>query len=216
MLGMAQGPSTAKALYEFHLRDGGGVIRKVCAEKPESDQPMVCTTIGDEIGKCYFHCPVRVWDAAAIVTKDVVEESTDGYSELFSSLTTLDAPPSFTAIVPRNHFTVEKVLAKREYARKLNENGTLVVTEVQEMFLQSMNAPQANLEAVCLSREEMIEQNWLWWQVRVDDLQNATEICETVGDLITVMDGVGYNNKGPWKRNEDEAEQSSAVEVPFW
>lgn len=145
-------------------------------------------------------------------------EAVKDFTSFISSLTTLDMPPGFTAIVPINHFSVERIFAKRRFYRSLHNKGgaQLVCTEVQELFLRSLNEPNANLEATCSSREEMIAQHRLWWEAHVDGLSDPAEICEVAEKMVSQMDGIGYSNRGSWEHEPEQPEDSAPAETPFW
>jgi len=159
---LAEGPLTTKALYEFHIRDANGSIRMIRAGMLDPDSHAPATEIHSIVHKKYcIHYPIRVWDAMLI--KHTSAKPGVAFTQFFVTLTTLRDPPAFTAIVPKDDFTVEKVFTRKEYASKLGNDstGSLVVTEVQELFLRTLNASRTNLEATCLPREEMIAQQRL-------------------------------------------------------
>lgn len=213
IMGLVEGPLVGMSVYEFHLRTPDGVSRSVAIT---SDATEILGR-GNELGRAYMHFPTRVWDAIVMLKDDQRTEPVDGFADFLSSLHSNDMPPSFTAKIPSNRFAVEKVHATREYIRMpVGKDGRLVVTEVQELLLQSLNAPHANLEATCLSREEMIAQQRLWFEARLENIQDVAMLQTTVGDLVSQMDGVGFRNKGPWELREQEPARVAKETAPFW
>ncbi|KAK5126968.1 hypothetical protein LTR85_008326 [Meristemomyces frigidus] len=203
-----------KVLYEIHTRDASGQSLEIAAEIiNDGTAQAVRRNVATEVARCYLHHPTRVWDAIVTAKCDDEPQESGHLDSFLLSLRTIDSSPSFTAIVPPNStFTVEKVLAKREYSRTMSDGGSLIVTEVQELSLSSLNAPEANLQASSLPRHDMIAESRLWWEARVevDDMAALPKAIE----LVTQMDGVGFDNRGPWVRREEE--QESVAEVPFW
>lgn len=230
MLNLADGPTAIKVFYEFHVRFAGGTVRIINVELPftcagESGRTLVqdlssvqlLTNIdtqytraemeGEVLAKAYMHYPLRVWDAEVVVKAPA--ESADALTACLASLSTLGTPPSFTALVPTSEFAVQRVLAKKEYHRTLipGKPSQLVLTEVQDLVLSPHYAPQANLRASAGSREEMVTHQRLWWEARVETSSDGAEICEAVEKLVTQMDGVGYNNVGPFEHTEKRPEE---------
>ncbi|EMC93124.1 hypothetical protein BAUCODRAFT_150496 [Baudoinia panamericana UAMH 10762] len=207
VLGMvsAASPLEAHASYEFHVRgvDGHMHIKRCGAEK------CLLPACDDQVyGTAFVHYPFRVWDARYEVRALENDNNVDpAFQQFVKSITTTEEAPSFYAGVPQHRFSVEKALAKRDYIRVTHERAKVIVTEVQDLILQSMDHPVANLQATCPSRQEMMDEHRLWWEVKVEyaDCRDAGFLQRLVDSLVTQMDGVGYANKGPWERRQDPA-----------
>ncbi|KAK4545745.1 hypothetical protein LTR36_002699 [Oleoguttula mirabilis] len=216
---LTDGTLHCKTLYENHVRDAGGRVLQIPAEI------IMCATTGiaevvrsqvvSEVARCYLHYPVIMWDAMVVQKSGEPLEMPEGIDSFLASLRTIGHSPSFTAIVPPSSpFAVEKVLAKREYSRSMAGGGCLVVTEVQELELSSLNAPQANMQASALPRDEMVAGHKLWWEARIE-LQDVTALSNAI-DMVARMDGIGFENRGPWVRREADGRENVVPENPFW
>ncbi|KAK5131872.1 hypothetical protein LTR08_000539 [Meristemomyces frigidus] len=220
MCDLASGSLSGKVSYSFHLRDANGVLLVMPAEITYVDDTaqLIRSGFSSEVGSCYTHHPTRVWDAVVVLKRADVATSLKP-DTLDSFLLSICAPasdtaPSFTAVVPPNTtFTVESVFAKREYSRALGA-GRLVVTEVQDLYLSSLNAPRANLQAICAPRDSMIAEGRLWWEAKVD-VKDVKELQSAV-DLVEKLDSVGYGNVGPWARRDVGELENAVPDVPFW
>ena len=170
-----------------------------------------------EVGRCYTHHPIRVWDAMIVLSlgEEVTSIKPETIDSFLLSINTNDTAPSFTAVVPPSSaFTVESVYAKREYSRGTGA-GRLVVTEVQHLCLHSLNTAHANLQAMCLPRNVMIAENRLWWEARVD-VQDVSRLQDAIR-LVECLDNVGYGNTGPWFFDRSVVGEENVVPVvPFW
>ncbi|KAI7240657.1 hypothetical protein KC330_g1094 [Hortaea werneckii] len=215
LLNLVDSPLSTKVLYEFLARDSSGQVHRVEVEVSQDDS-MKAQSLSEVTAEIYLHFPIRVWDA--LVSLQDVPTDEDFFEAFLASLSTLNEPPSFTAIVPSNQFSIERVFAKREFARSLGENSTarLVITQVQDLFVSSLNAPNANLQAMCLSPEEMIAHQRVWWEAHFEGLSNGAEICDAVNGVITLMDGVGFNSRGPWTAVPQELDEEVPREPSFW
>ncbi|KAI7255225.1 hypothetical protein KC343_g3935 [Hortaea werneckii] len=215
LLDSLDSPLSAEVLYEFHARDSSGKVHRIEVEVSQ-DGSLEAQSLREVTTEIYMHFPIRVWDA--MVSLQEVPTNTDFLDAFLASLSTLNEPPSFTALVPSNQFSIEKVFAKRKFTRPLSEdsNGRLVLTEVQDLFVSSLNAPNANLQATCLSPEEMTARQRLWWEAHFEGLSDGAEICDAVNGVITLMDGVGFNSRGPWTAAPQEQDEEVDKEPSFW
>ncbi|KAI7163644.1 hypothetical protein KC349_g1170 [Hortaea werneckii] len=215
LLALSDSHLFTKVLYEFHARDSSGHVHRLEVEVSQ-DGSMKAQSLNEVTAEIYMHFPIRVWDA--MVSLQDVPTDADFFEAFLASLSTLNEPPSFTAIVPSNQFSIERVFAKREFARSLGENSTarLVITQVQDLFVSSLNSPNANLQATCLSPEEMIAHQRVWWEAHFEGLSNGAEICDAVNGVLTLMDGVGFNSRGPWTAAPQEVDEEVHREPSFW
>ncbi|KAI6899406.1 hypothetical protein KC318_g7999 [Hortaea werneckii] len=215
LLNLVDSPLSIKVLYEFHARDSSGQVHRVEVEVLQ-DGSMKAQSLSEVTAEIYVHFPIRVWDAMVSLR----EAPTDAhfFEAFLASLSTFNEPPSFTAIVPSNQFSIERVFAKRVFARSLGENSTarLVITQVQDLFVSSLNSPNANLQVTCLCPEEMIAHQRVWWEAHFESLSNGAEICDAVNGVITLMDGVGFNSRGPWTAAPQEVDEEVPREPSFW
>ncbi|GAB1741363.1 hypothetical protein NU219Hw_g6599t1 [Hortaea werneckii] len=214
LLHAADSPLSTKVLYEFHARDSSGKVHRVEVEVSQGGS-MKAQCLSEVTTEIYMHFPVRVWDA--VVSLQEAPTDTDFFGAFLASLSTLNEPPSFTANVPSNQFSIERVFAKREITRSLSESSKakLVITQVQDLFVSSLNGPNANLQATCLSSQEMIAHQRVWWEAHFEGLSNGAEIFDAVQGVITLMDGVGFNSRGPWTAAPQELDEEVPQE-PFW
>ncbi|KAI6899365.1 hypothetical protein KC318_g9197 [Hortaea werneckii] len=215
LLNLVDSPLSTKVLYEFHARESSGQVHRVEVEVSQ-DGSMKAQSLSEVTAETYMHFPIRAWDA--MVSLQDVPMDADFFKAFLASLSTLNEPPSFTALVPSNQFSIERVFAKREFARSLSEGskGSLVITEVQDLFVSSLNAPNANLQAMCLSPEEMIAHQRVWWEAHFEGLSNGAEICDAVQGVVTLMDCVGFNSRGPWTAAPQEPDEEVPREPSFW
>ncbi|KAI7474867.1 hypothetical protein KC357_g5103 [Hortaea werneckii] len=215
LLNLLDSPSSTRVLYEFHARDSSGKVHSIEVEFSK-DGSMKAQSFSEVKAEIYMHFPIRVWDAMASLQE--MPTDTDFFDAFLASLSTLNEPPSFTALVPSNQFSIEKVFAKREFARPLSKNssGRLIITEVQDLFVTSLNAPSANLQAMCLSSQEMTARQRLWWEAHFEGLSDGAEIFDAVNGIITHMDGVGFNSRGPWTATPQEQDEEVSKEPNFW
>ena len=215
LLNLVNSPLSTKVLYEFHVRDSSGQVHRVEVEVSQ-DGSMKAQSLSEVTAEIYMHFPVRVWDAMISVRE--VPTDAHFFEAFLASLSTFNEPPSFTAKVPSNQFSIERVFAKREFARSLSESskGSLVITEVQDLFVSSLNASNANLQATCLDPREMIARQRVWWEAHFEGLSNGAEICDAVKRVITLMDGVGFNSRGPWTATPQELDEEVPREPSFW
>ncbi|KAI7196742.1 hypothetical protein KC363_g658 [Hortaea werneckii] len=215
LLNLLDSPSSTRVLYEFHARDSSGKVHSIGVELSK-DGPMKAKSSGEVKAEIYMHFPIRVWDATASLQQ--MPTDTDFFDAFLASLSTLNEPPSLTALVPSNQFSIEKVFAKREFARPLSENSNvrLIVTEVQDLFVSSLNAPNANLQATCLSPKEMTARQRFWWEAHFEGLSDGAEIFDAVNGIITHMDGMGFNSRGPWTAAPQEQDEEVFKEPSFW
>jgi len=230
VLDLMSGPLDGMTFYTFFLRDQDGRLHEVDVPIAALDCPQVKRSV--ELAELYVHYPIRVWDARvsvsttsddarALIDGSLADDSLDmeAVEQFLATLRTVDAAPAFKINVPSNSFTVERVLAKREYTRTTTL-GRLVVTEVQELILESIDVPNANLQALCHPREAMIDAHSLWWEARVhiDDtsLVDAATVQNVLDCLVTQMDGVGYGSRGPCIRPDPDRQGRVEPEIPFW
>ncbi|KAI7211349.1 hypothetical protein KC333_g7734 [Hortaea werneckii] len=215
LLNLVDSPLSTKVLYEFHARDSSGQVHRVEVEVSQ-DGSMKAQSLSEVTAEIYMHFPIRVWDA--MVSLQDVPTDADFFEAFLASLSTFNEPPSFTASVPSNQFSIERVFAKRVFARSLGQNSTarLVITQVQDLFVSSLNSPNANLQVTCLCPEEMIAHQRVWWEVHFEGLSNGAEICDAVQGVITLMDGVGFNSRGPWTAAPQELDEEVPREPSFW
>ena len=235
ILGLLQGAASTVAAYTFEVRDQNGRLHEVRIPSGAPDQVQSRCT--DGLAELFTHYPLRVWDAKAVVTSTAWTAdqalASEKLQQFASSLCSVDdeAPPTVAFHSP-DGFAVETVFAKREYTRSIDV-GRLVVTEVQELFLSAIPDPKGPLgnfavtKAVGTLRDEMVEHQRYWWEacVHVDDPDaSAADVNAVVDGLVTRMDGVGCNNRGPLRRR-DELEQRVArgaktarvaPVIPFW
>ncbi|KAI7302444.1 hypothetical protein KC315_g16148, partial [Hortaea werneckii] len=214
LLNMVDSRLSTKVLYEFHARDSSGQVHGVEVEVSQ-DGSMKAQSLSEVTAEIYVHFPIRVWDAMVSLR----EAPTDAhfFEAFLTSLSTFNEPPSFTASVPSNQFSIERVFAKRVFARSLGENSTarLVITQVQDLFVSSLNSPNANLQVTSLCPEEMIAHQRVWWEAHFEGLSNGAEIRDAVQGVVTLMDGVGFNSRGPWTAAPQELDEEVPREPSF-
>lgn len=62
----------------------------------------------------------------------------------------------------------------------------------------------------------MIAHQRVWWEAHFEGLSNGAEICDAVYGVITLMDGVGFNSRGPWTAAPQEVDEEVPREPSFW
>lgn len=208
------GEQEVSTVYEFSIQDVYGFSFRVTTS---SDVKKIIEVTSDEtvVGTAHIHCPLRVWDARATFT---TAGHFEGFADFLSTLHTVGEPPAFKAKVPTSLFTVDKIYARRQYARpNCGTAGRLVVTEVQELALERLNEVYANLMASISLRDVMIKEQRLWWEAKIvcDDIEQATGIYALAESFVTRIDGVGSGNRGPWTRREPSEPEPEPL-IPFW
>lgn len=210
----------ARLEYEIHVKTSEGESRLVTFEQTSINDFQVWRT-DTVLGILFIHHPMRVWDAQATIDKPEVDMEIMGSVRKFiESIQTIEQPPSFLATVPSHLYTVEKVYAKRIFS-KFHRDVEVRVTEVQDLSLSSIDANGYNFKASVSSKESMIDDQQLWWelQLRVAPVGSVppAELHNMVEEFIGKMDGIGYWNNGPFERREIEAlPEQSVAETPFW
>ncbi|KAK0936929.1 hypothetical protein LTR29_011514 [Friedmanniomyces endolithicus] len=207
-------PNHAHSYYEFKVRDDAGNRRSVLSS---SDAKIRPSDDCDIIGKAYMHCPYRIWDAQYVLRGPPSEFAKEAVEQLLASITTSGTPPSLHAKVP-HAFAVEGVLVKREFHRVFREGVRIVVTECQELYVQSLNEPSANLRAWCDGRDVMIAKQRLWWEAKIvaERVDNVGEMHELVNKMVLGMDDVGAGNKGPWEPSVLECVEEAVPQPWIW
>lgn len=217
-------PLPALASYEIELLDAS---KRRFIVKATSDALLDINAKyldGDVTETRYLHFPVHVWDACCRLIKS---EEVPGhrYLPLVNSLQTDGEVPSLLTRVSDNTLLPQRVLAKREYSRTIANGITLLVTQVQELFLETTNCPEGyDIRAICLDSETMVEQHRLWWEAKlvVDAMavSEAEMLKVVVEDMVAHIDGVGFGNIGPWEKHreteEEIAKRTMEPEIPFW
>ena len=207
--------------YKIHIKNPEGNLRVVRFDQTSTNDFVVLHS-NTELGTMYLHYPVRVWDAQAIVDRPEMDEAMMALVGAFvSTMQTVEEAPSFRAMVPLDSFTVERVFAKRTLTKRDSDGIELRVTEVQDLLLESINAPRYNFKATALGKEQMMDEQRLWWEcsLHTDNVEpDAGEKLQgLVDEIVCKIDVVGFENKGPWVRSEIEEVDSSVVpETPFW
>ncbi|KAK0247654.1 hypothetical protein B0A54_16872 [Friedmanniomyces endolithicus] len=207
-------PNHAHSYYEFKVRDDAGNRRSVLSSSDAKIRPSDDCEI---IGKAYMHCPYRIWDAQYVLRGPPSEFAKEAVEQLLASITTSGTPPSLHAKVP-HAFAVEGVLVKREFHRVFREGVRIVVTECQELYVQSLNEPSANLRAWCDGRDVMIAKQRLWWEAKIvaERVDNVGEMHELVNKMVLGMDDVGAGNKGPWEPSVLECVEEAVPQPSIW
>lgn len=210
------GDQELAAFYEWHLTD-------------TSNHSWVVTTFDDHhfetqstwapVIQMFEHFPRHVWDARWQIeafNSDVDEMS---IRAMVNTISTGAQLPSLFAAVPVD-LTPSRILAKREYRREHVPGVILVVTDVQDLRLESLSGAACNLKAWSASEDVMAQEGRHWWEARLDvDEAILLDDPELVQDIfrhyVTQMDGVGFQNRGPWVWQE-VVKNDGVEEVPFW
>jgi hypothetical protein len=220
LLDLAPGsPGSAMTQYEIVVKNAEGSLRIIMIDNTDKNSFHVDYP-SEPGGVSYIHYPIRIWDAKASVETAKVDNSLDSIAkEFISSMQTTGEAPSFMAMIPSGSFGIEKVYAKRIFSKVLPNGVELIVTEVQDLALESVNDPRYNFKAIVLPGEEMADTQRLWWEceLRADavDGELAVMLQNLTDRIVSEMDGVGYVNKGPWEKTSVE-EAQGATEQWFW
>ncbi|KAK0270795.1 hypothetical protein LTR35_013847 [Friedmanniomyces endolithicus] len=207
-------PNHAHSYYEFRVRDDAGNRRGILSSSDATVRP---SDDSDVIGKAYMHCPYRTWDAQYVLRGPASDFAKEAVEQLLASITTGGTLPLLYAKIP-HAFAVEGVLVKREFHRVFREGIRIVVTECQELYVQSLNEPSANLRAWCDDRDVMIGKQRLWWEAKIvaERVDDVGEIKELVDKMVWGMDDVGAGNKGPWMPSLMERMEEMAPQPSIW
>ncbi|KAK5174096.1 uncharacterized protein LTR77_001176 [Saxophila tyrrhenica] len=213
------GEVAANVVYEVHLKNSEGRIRVLRVDQAAQQDFHVLAT-ETALGTAYLHYPIHVWDAEVTVDMPTVEESlTEPCRTIVSSMRTLGQAPSFTAMIPLESGSVEKVMAKRVFTKTGGDGVVLKVTEVQDLIWAPTLSPDYNLQATAGTSEEMIEGQRLWWEAGLvlDDVgpQATAKLHGVIDEVVSKIDGVGYSNVGPWQRGP-EPEPEPRRERSIW
>jgi hypothetical protein len=211
-------PVSATTQYEIVVKNAEGSLRVIKIDNTDKNSFYVGYP-SEPRGVSYIHYPIRIWDAKASVEMAKVDNSLDSIAkEFISSMQTTGEAPSFMAMIPSGSFGIEKVYAKRIFSKVLPNGVELIVTEVQDLALESVNDPRYNFKAIVLPGEEMADTQRLWWEceLRADavDDEMAVMLQNLTDRIVSEMDGVGYVNKGPWEKTSVEAQ--GVTEQWFW
>ncbi|KAK5144351.1 hypothetical protein LTR32_003705 [Rachicladosporium monterosium] len=207
-------PNHAHSYYEFRVRDDAGNRRGILSSSDATVRP---SDDSDVIGKAYMHCPYRTWDAQYVLRGPQSEFDKEAVEQLLASITTGGTLPLLYAKIP-HAFTIEGVLVKREFHRVFREGVRIVVTECQELYVQSLNEPSANLRAWCDDRDVMIGKQRLWWEAKIvaERVDDIGEMKELVDKMVSGMDDVGAGNKGPWMPSLMERMEEVVPQPSMW
>ncbi|KAK0337220.1 hypothetical protein LTR02_008379 [Friedmanniomyces endolithicus] len=207
-------PNHTHSYYEFRVRDDAGNRRGILSSSDATVRP---SDDSDIIGKAYMHCPYRTWDAQYVLRGPASDFAKEAVDQLLASITTSGSPPLLYAKIP-HAFTVEGVLVKREFHRVFREGVRIVVTECQELYVQSLNEPSANLRAWCDDRDVMIGRQRLWWEAKIvaERVDDVGEMKELVDKMVLGMDDVGAGNKGPWMPSLMERMEEVVPQPSMW
>lgn len=208
-----------QAFYELWIRDASG--RQLVISVPSQDKTAYTVKLHDRnLAEAYLHYPMHVWDSMFALVKPGTEyksPSEDAIKEFISSMQTEQNGPSFKAMERVGLLTVNRVLAKRLFTKK-GRGGTLLVTEVQDMDIGSVDDRRYNFMAMTLSHLEMVDLHRLWWEARWEttDLENAAILEEDVDEMVRAIDVVGVENMGPYHYGEEESDEEAVPVIPFW
>lgn len=206
-------------VYEIWVRDAGGT--QLIISVPSHDKMTYTVKLLDRsLAEAYLHYPMHVWDARFALVKpgaDYKSSSDDAIKELVSSMQTEDDGPSFKAMERVGLLTVQRVLAKRIFTKK-GRGGTLQVTQVQDMGIESVDDKRYNFVAITLSHLEMVDMHRLWWEAtwETTDLDNAAILEQKVDETVRAIDVVGVENMGPYHYGAEESDEDEAPVIPFW
>ncbi|KAK4560689.1 hypothetical protein LTR86_005267 [Recurvomyces mirabilis] len=218
ILGTAsQGTLSTKGYYELLLKDLSGTMKWLTCD---GDLTAVTERSAEPLTTAYMHYPYRVWDAKWTVNTTPATADLNVVGKFIASMHTIDEAPSFSARMPST-FNVEQVYAVSEYSVVTQEGARVVVTMSRALKLESRQAKggsDPNLKAIQLgTRDELIAGGRLWWQARVEagECESIEKMGEVVDRLMCEMDGVGYDNVGPWD-GADVHEAPAVPEIPYW
>ncbi|TKA65923.1 hypothetical protein B0A55_09366 [Friedmanniomyces simplex] len=181
-------PTRAHSCYEFRVRDTAGNRRSIdCG----ADAGPLPSDDRDIVGSAYVHYPYRTWDAQYVLRGPPEAFATEAVAALVASVSTAIEAPSVYAKVPNMALAVEKVMIKREFYRDLEQGARIVVTEVQDLYLESLNHPKANLKATVGARDAMIRDQRLWWEAKIvaTDTKDVARLQALVDMMVLNIDG---------------------------
>lgn len=205
--------------YDIYIKTTRGETRVVRFEETD---PMNFTVLRtDNIrAKMFMHNPIHVWDAQAVITKlEPDDEMRGAVAEFVKSIQSKDEAPSFDANVPANTFSVQSVHVKRIFTQQTGDVEARLA-EVQDLWTSSANSNSYNFEAIATPEHLMTENQRLWWEYSLQadsvEMGTATRLQSMAGDIVSRIDGVGYENTGPFVAAEIEEPVQSFVGDGMW
>lgn len=210
--------------YEMHVKDSKG--SPYIIQFHEQRAPHGCTVLpaSDTIGTAYLHYPMHIFDAKVTVEKTLLENTNDLFSsarQLIETLHTFDRAPSFRGLAPKNAFTIDKVYAKRTFTKTGAHGIKMLVTEVQDLFIQPLDSTYYNFRAEARSKEDMVRDQRFWYEacltLKTEGLGDWDPLQGVVDGVVSSIDGVGFGNEGPWVRSAmPEAKKNDGSVGWYW
>ena len=123
------------------------------------------------------------------------------------------------ASVPSHSFSIEKVHAKRVFSKSIS-GIDLRLTQVQELAISSVDKDEINFKASAYLPDTMIENHAMWWECSLHadlvDVESAVQLHSLADNIVSKIDDVGYENNGPFQKEEIQQPEESVLTVPFW
>jgi len=216
---LGYGEVRSKVEYEVHLKTLNGEPRTICFDQ-QSPADFLVLDNNLTLGTMSMHYPMRIWDARATIIKPEVDiDSRETVRSFVESIRTTSPAPSFQAKVPSQAFSVEGVHVKRVFSKEL-DGIDCRVTEVQDLYLESVDSFELNFAACAYPKAMMAESQRLWWEFSLHavevDMMSASRLKGLVDELMTQIDGVGFNNEGPFVWQEVEEADAEIKEPSLW
>ncbi|CAK4032035.1 Hypothetical predicted protein [Lecanosticta acicola] len=211
-----------EAFYEIFVRATTGSMLKITI--PSGGKSNFYVESHDKVvQEAFAHYPMHVWDLRFRVVEAGGEcESPPALKDLVQSLQTDEDAPSFLGMIRSELFTVEKVLTKRVFAQKLERGVGFRLTQVQNLFLESLDDQYHNFRAFALSEKSMLDNQRVFWEAcwETGNLRSAELLQAKAGEMMGVMDSVGLENQGPLiptpTAEADEEEDEDDPDDWFW
>jgi hypothetical protein len=221
MLASSTSTVVAEMKYDIHIKTTDGIQRVFRFTESERSNISVFDP-NDAVGTVYLHYPYNVWDAQIVlVGRTEGDNLAETCASFVNSIHSFETPPTFQAQVPSDIFHVEKVLAKRIFSQRMTDTISLRVVEVQELQVVSVSSPNYNMRAMGTSKEAMIDEQRLWWEggLTTNDVapEGGNQLQGVIDEVVDRIDGVGYNNQGPWVRETIPEVKGAGTDVDwFW
>lgn len=214
------GEAVAKtaAYHELFVKDTGGRRLKLTVYSGAEKTYSIENQGQDElVQEAYTHYPVHVWDARFRLFQPQGTAETPAAKALakfVQSLKTDEEVPSIRGMISDGLFTVHKAYAKQMFTHQDQDGVTFRLTRMQDLYLEVLDDPYHNFQAVVEEDKVMLEQQRVWWEAswETENLLCADALQAKVDYVVRNMDSVGMENQGPLVAASTTAVQEEDVD----
>lgn len=205
------------AYHEIFVKDTGGRRLKLTVHSGAEKTYSIENQGQDElVQEVYTHYPVHVWDARFRLFQPqgtAETPATDALTKFVQSLKTDEEVPSIRGMISDGLFTVHKAYAKQMFTHQDRDGVTFNLTRIQDLYLEVLDDPYHNFQAVLEEEKVMLEQQRVWWEAswETENLLCADALQAKVDEVVRNMDSVGLDNAGPLVATSTRAVQEDDV-----